>query len=47
MEMPEPTPEEKVSWWYLLIPLVLLGGFVIGIAFKDYLVRRRYGGFRM
>ncbi len=47
MEPPEPVTEEGSSWWYLLLSLLALGGFVIGVAFKDYLVRRRYGGFRI
>jgi SH3 domain protein len=40
-------PEEPVSWWYLLLPLLAIGSFVGGVAVKDYLVRRRYGGFRI
>jgi SH3 domain protein len=35
------------SWWYLLLPLLAIGGFLAGVAVKDYLVRRRYGGFRI
>jgi SH3 domain protein len=39
--------EEPLSWWYLLLPLLAVIGFLAGIAFKDYPVRRRYGGFRI
>jgi SH3 domain protein len=39
--------EEPVSWWYLLLPLLAIVGFVGGVAVKDYLIRRRYGGFRI
>jgi SH3 domain protein len=45
--VPEQESEESLSWWYLLLPLLAVIGFVAGVAFKDYLVRRRYGGFRI
>jgi SH3 domain protein len=47
VEAQEMELEEQGSWWYLLLPLLALGGFVAGVAVKDYLVRRRYGGFRI
>ncbi len=34
------------TWAFLLI-LLLIGGFVGGIAFKNHHIRRRYGGFRI
>jgi SH3 domain protein len=47
IEVQEAEPEEQGIWRYLLLPLLALGGFVGGITFKNYLVRRRYGGFRI
>jgi SH3 domain protein len=48
MEMTDLVVEEETSpWWYLLLPLLAVGGFLIGLLVKDYLVRRRYGGFRI
>jgi len=39
--------EWKNSYWIWLAPLLtLLAGFIAGIAFIDYRIRKRFGGFR-
>lgn len=45
---PEVELDDGLSLWYLLIlPVLLLFGFIGGIIFKNRLMRRRYGGFRV
>lgn len=51
----EPLPEVEIEsdsgfgfgFWALIIILLLVGGFVGGIAYKNHNIRRRYGGFRI
>jgi SH3 domain protein len=45
---PEIEVDDSISLWYLLVlPFLLLFGFIGGIVFKNRLMRRRYGGFRV
>lgn len=48
--LPDPAegPGYRFSLWHLLIPLIFtLAGFLGGVAFRNYGIRRRYGGFRL
>jgi SH3 domain protein len=52
---PEPESTEQVTGeggygfgtWAFFLALLLIGGFVGGIAFKNHHIRRRYGGFKI
>ncbi len=48
--LPDPAeaPGYRFSLWHLLIPLIFtLTGLIGGIAYRNYRIRRRYGGFRL